>query len=104
MLSATFLHRDDMLCGFDLNGHCGGEAGRDILCAAVSSAAYMTANTLTDVCNLDADISEQDGHLKICLSTEDMKQAQIILNGFYLHMKQLHEQFPDRIDLNNTEV
>ena len=104
MLSATFLHKDDILCGFDLNGHCGGEAGRDILCAAVSSAAYMTANTLTDVCNLAASISEQDGHLRVCLSEAETKQGQKILQGFYLHMQQLREQFPEKIALNDTEV
>ena len=39
--------------GFSLQGHAGcGEAGGDIVCAAVSSAAYLTVNTLTDVCRV----------------------------------------------------
>ena len=39
--------------GFSLQGHAGcGEAGQDIVCAAVSSAAYLTVNTLTDVCRV----------------------------------------------------
>lgn len=104
MLLATFFYRDNVLCGFDLNGHCGGEAGRDILCAAVSSAAYMTANTLTDVCNIHADVTEQDGHLRVCLSEADTKRGQDILKGFNLHMQQLRDQFPKKIDLQNTEV
>lgn len=104
MLTATFLRRDNTLCGFDLDGHCGGEAGRDILCAAVSSAAYMTANTLTDVCCLAADITEQDGHLMVCLSKSDTERGQDTLQGFYLHMQQLREQFPKKIVLNDTEV
>ena len=104
MLCATFFHKQNNLCGFDLCGHCGGEAGYDIVCAAVSSATYMTANTLTDVCGLSADITEQDGHLKLILSAQDMKRGQDILKGFQLHLIALHEQYPNKIELNDMEV
>ena len=104
MLCAVFLHRGDALCGFDLNGHCGGEAGRDIVCAAVSSAAYLTANTLTDICGCAADVTERDGHLRVCLTEADMGRGEFMLRGFALHMKQLRDQYPEQIDVNDTEV
>ena len=50
--------------GFEISGHAGGNAGRDIVCAAVSSAVYMAANTVTEIIKVRADISEQDGYLK----------------------------------------
>ena len=38
---------DGLLSGFSVTGHAGaGEYGQDIVCAAVSSATYMTANDL----------------------------------------------------------
>ena len=50
------------IVGFSIDGHAGfGEAGTDIVCAAVSSAAYMTVNTITEVLHADAHVSADDG-------------------------------------------
>ena len=50
MIQVEFSVHDHAPVGFCISGHAGaGSAGRDIVCAAVSSAAYMAANTLTDV-------------------------------------------------------
>ena len=51
MICAEFFTRPDGdLVGFRISGHSGcGEEGNDIVCAAVSSAAYMTANTVTEI-------------------------------------------------------
>ena len=104
MVRAVFWHRGGRLCGFDIAGHAGGETGRDIVCAAVSSAAYLTANTLTDVCGCAADVVEEDGHLSVRLSEADAKRGEIMLRGLFLHMKQLRDQYPKQIDVNDTEV
>ena len=41
---------NDRLTGFDISGHAMfAESGSDIVCASVSSAAYMAANTVTAV-------------------------------------------------------
>ena len=38
------------LVGFVMEGHAGyADPGEDIVCAAVSSVAYMTANTITEI-------------------------------------------------------
>ena len=103
MICATWLKRDDVLCGFDLQGHSeSAPSGRDIVCAAVSSAAYMAANTVTDVCGCTADIREEDGHFTLTV-TKGEANAQAILQGFQLHMEGLAEQYPNFIKIL-TEV
>ena len=106
-MRATFFRRGDRITGFDLDGHCGGVAGRDIVCAAVSSAAYLTANTLTEVCGLSADISEADGKLHLRLTDKDISRGDDVMNGFYLHLEGLRDQYPTKIEIidsNDTEV
>ena len=45
-----FANADGALLGFSVLGHSGlAQEGEDILCAAVSSAAYMTANTVLEI-------------------------------------------------------
>lgn len=44
MIQAEFLMAEGgAAAGFHITGHAGGEAGTDIVCAAVSSAAYLVA-------------------------------------------------------------
>ena len=91
-MKATFLYRGNSLCGYALEGHCGGVAGSDIVCAAVSSAAYLTANTITEIIKADANVSV------------DGIRCADILQGFHLHMTQLADDYPKQIQLTNSEV
>lgn len=75
MIRAVFFEGENGR-GFEIRGHAGGNAGRDIVCAAVSSAVYMAANTVTDVIKIHADISEQDGHLKFSVSEKMIRLQQ----------------------------
>ena len=54
MIRIQFLTQPEgALQGFFMEGHAEcGEAGQDIVCAAVSSAAYLVANTLTEICRV----------------------------------------------------
>ena len=53
MIEAIFTVTDKVIQGFEISGHSDySEEGSDIICAAVSSAAYMTANTLTAISRL----------------------------------------------------
>ncbi len=103
MICATFRCTDGELKGFSLKGHAGGIEGTDIICAAVSSAAYMTANTLTDVCKLSADIHVADGEMSLLLAETD-SSAKTVLEGFLLHLQELQKQYPTRIQVLKTEV
>ena len=104
MIRATLLTRNNRLCGFDIQGHAGqAEQGRDIVCAAVSSAAYLTANTLTEVCGCRATVRESEGRLSVRISSEE-EAAQIPLQGLRLHLEGLTAQYPQYIQLQQTEV
>ena len=103
MTRAAWIYENGILCGFSLSGYCGGTAGRDIVCAAVSSAAYMAANTITEVCGCRAAVTERDGHLEVRVPLAQSARCRDILLGFRLHMEQLAEQYPTHIHLEKTE-
>ncbi len=103
MIHICFKAAHNQLCGYRITGHAGGKVGEDIVCAAVSSAAYMTANTITEILRLSADITVADGLMDITV-TDNLDACQSILAGFELHVQALAEQYPQRVHRMNTEV
>lgn len=99
MTAVTFFTEQDKLVGFYLAGHSSDreedEQGR-IVCAAVSSAAYMTANTLTEIIGADAQIEESEACMRVKLLSK-IGESQEILAGFRLHIEQLAKQYKTRI-------
>lgn len=107
MVNINFFITDKgKLLGFEIYGHAQrNEIGKDIVCAAISSAAYMTANTISDVIKVDADISVFDfGSMSLKINENQSNSCQDILLGFKLHMIALEEQYPENIIVNYTEV
>lgn len=86
--------------GFTVRGHAGSApAGEDIVCAAVSSAVYMAANTITEVLGLSPEIIERDGFLSLRLWGAEIQAALQMLQGLQLHLTALSEQYPDFIQV-----
>lgn len=97
MINVEFYSGINGLCGFEVNGHAqGSDAGENVLCAFVSSACLMTANTVTEVLKLDCDAQSDDGYLKLMI-LENATAAQDILNGLKLHLTELMKDYPDNI-------
>lgn len=97
MIRVNFLTSGKDIVGFEISGHSGSaEAGSDIICSAVSSAAYMAANTITEIvkCKAEADIS--DGYMSFYVRS-DLSDAQQILEGLKLHLETLAADYPDNI-------
>lgn len=93
------------ITGFELSGHSGaGQAGEDVVCAAVSSAAYMAANTITEVCGCAAKAVADDGYMQVVVPRGEAVRCQDILKGFRLHMDQLAGQYPHHIQVTDLEV
>ena len=104
MTRSKFYCKDGLLRGFILEGHSGaGKAGADIVCAAVSSAAYMTANTLTEVMGCRASAADGEGRMAVFVSEGDLTRCQELLQGFRLHMQGLQEQYPRNISVETVE-
>ena len=105
MINICFIKKQNSLVGFELKGHSGyAEHGSDIVCASVSSAAYMTANTITEIIGVSADISVDDGYMKMKLTSQNALKAQDILRGFELHINELSQQYPINIKVQFSEV
>ena len=87
---------------FTVSGHSGSaESGRDIVCAAVSSAAFMAANTITEILGVDASAESDDGYMNV--SFVNSEAAADIVRGLRLHLEQLSRQYPQFVKVT-TEV
>ena len=105
MINAVFTVSDGLIRSYEISGHSDfSEQGSDIICSAVSSAAYMTANTITDVQELDCIVTVNDGFMKLKLSKAEARSAQVILNGLLLHLNALSQEYSDFINLKISEV
>ncbi len=97
MIKINFIRQNDIITGFECKGHSGSaEAGQDIICAFVSSACFMVANTVTEVMHLNADARATDGYMKLEIN-EFAENAQDILNGLLLHLTELEKDYPQNI-------
>lgn len=105
MINVIFTVSNGYIRAFELSGHSDySEQGSDIVCSAVSSAAYMAANTITEVQHLSAEITVNDGYMLLSLSQQDAKSAETILNGFLLHLNALSEEYKEFINVKISEV
>ena len=89
-----------------MKGHAdAGSEGNDIVCAAVSSAGYMAANTITDVIQAQAEVTvDEKGVLYVMVQPRWADQCRAVLEGLRLHMEGLQEQYPRNIQVIYTEV
>ncbi|MBQ8782695.1 MAG: ribosomal-processing cysteine protease Prp [Clostridia bacterium] len=100
MIKAKFFNQSDLLTGFEISGHSGSaERGEDIICSAVSSAAYMAANTVTEILSVEADIKVDDGYLYFKVAP--LSETQAILKGLRLHLISLSQDYPKNIKVTN---
>lgn len=105
MTRVRFFSGRNGLSGFSVEGHssfhCDDEEGK-LVCAAVSSAVYLTANTLTDILGERCEIGEDDARFTL-RAENPSRAAQQLLRGLRLHFEGLSEQYPKRITIL-TEV
>lgn len=105
MIKVTFKLSGSLICGFNVSGHSGySDEGSDIVCAAVSSAVIMAANTITEVQHINAEVTDSDGFVNLNLSETEAEKAQDVLQGLRLHLNALSEQYSKYIKLKISEV
>ena len=104
MISAILYHGEEGLTGCRLTGHSGqAEAGRDIVCAAVSILGCTCVNALESVCGIIPEITENDDgvlafHLPD-LTPEENAKAQILMGALQKGLSDLAEGYPRNITL-----
>lgn len=97
MIKIDFFFDGSGLTGFEAKGHAmNAPHGEDIVCAAVSSACLMAANTVTEIIGLEAEAQMDEGFLRFVI-TGDPAAAQDILKGLQLHLTELAVQYPENI-------
>jgi len=104
MINAAFYKRNGNFYKFRISGHSGyAEAGNDIVCAAVSSMAFLTVNNITVSFSLPADVSvnEETADLECSLKSED-ERGYALMAGLYNELCTLAEDYPKfiRVVLN----
>ncbi|MBQ8623730.1 MAG: ribosomal-processing cysteine protease Prp [Oscillospiraceae bacterium] len=104
MIEAQFLATKGKLKGFAIKGHAGYALfGKDIVCASVSSGVMMTANTVTEILKIKADVKVFDNEIR-CGLLEDSDEASKLIEGLKLHLQLLAEDYPNTIKVNISEV
>ncbi len=101
MVKASFCIREDS-ASFTIKGHSGFACeGEDIVCSAVSSAAIMTVNTITEILGEKDTSKVKDGYLQFKVSGSPA--ARDIIKGLLLHLTELSKDYPDYVTVI-TEV
>ncbi len=101
MTSVKFLAEKDRINGFLISGHsstdCDDELGKTV-CAAVSSAAYLTANTITDIIGDKAKVMVMNGEMLFKVKSPS-EAAEKLLLGLQLHLTELSKQYSNNIKI-----
>ena len=105
MISATLYQGKDGLTGCRIIGHSGlAEAGRDIICAAVSILGCTCVNALESVCGVVPLIEENDdGVLGFRLpetTPEENAKAQILMGALKQGLSDLAEEYPRNVQVH----
>ena len=105
MTSVKFLYDAKTIIGFCIEGHSTtayDDIEGKIVCASVSSAAYMAANTVTEIIGDSCEAVVDDG--KMYFKVNNISDSSIkVLEGFKLHITELSNQYSKRLKIT-TEV
>ena len=87
-----------------MSGHSGyAEAGKDIVCAAISAIVTMAEATINDVCGAKAKVrvKEEDARITLTLPTacEEEDSIQAVLAGLMLYLINLRDDYEDYIEV-----
>ncbi|MFI3312499.1 MAG: ribosomal-processing cysteine protease Prp [Eubacteriales bacterium] len=104
MTTVEFTNKEGRITGFSCSGHSGyGEAGSDIVCAAVSTAVKLAECIINDVCGTRAKtrIKEETARISLMLpnSCEEEDTVQAVLTGLMLTMGDLRDEYPEYIEV-----
>ena len=112
MTKIVFFRSGGIFYGFEEEGHTGyGEAGEDILCAAISSMTMLLINTIevAYASRVDYDIEEGDTRIRVRAraalpeyESDDYKRYAVsgIMMGYYCQLSDMLEEYGDYLDVS----
>ena len=106
MITAGFIKKDDRFSGFKISGHSGyAESGKDIVCAAVSSAVQTVANIIADQFGIECESRVNDKNAEIYFNIKDRNVNNLILSdkllkGLFEQLKEIQEEYPGFLSLS----
>ena len=110
MTTVTVRRQGSRVIGFDAQGHSGyADAGADIVCAAITSAVRLVETTVNDVLGLAASIKvlESDAAISLrlpgSLGQTAESTCQALLAGMMVYFAQLHDEYPENIEVLEDE-
>ena len=116
MTKIVFFRSGGVFYGFEEQGHTGyGEAGDDILCAALSSMTMFLINTIevAYASSVDYDIEDNDTRIRVRAKaalpeyeSDDYKRYAVsgIMMGYYCQLSDLLEDYGDYLDVSVLDV
>ena len=104
MTRCEFFTEGERITGFSVSGHSGyGEAGTDIVCAAISAIVTMAEATINDVCGAKAKVRVKDEQARVTLtlpaSCDEEETVQAVLAGMMLTLAGMRDDYPDYIEV-----
>ena len=104
MTRCEFFTEDDRITGFSISGHSGyAEAGKDIVCAAISAIVTMAEATINDVCGAKAKVRVKEDGARVTLtlpaSCDEEDAVQAVLAGMMLTLINMRDDYPDYIEV-----
>ena len=112
MTKIVFFRSGGVFYGFEEQGHTGyGEAGDDILCAAISSMTMLLINTIEVAYASGVDYDIDEGATKIRVrakaalpefEADDYKRYAVsgIMMGYYCQLSDMLEEYGDFLDVS----
>ena len=113
MTKIVFFRSGGTYYGFEEQGHAGyGEAGDDVLCAAISAMTMLVINTIEVAYSSDVDYSIDEGATRIMVRSkaalpeyeEDERKRYAISGLFLSYFYQLNDMIEEYYDYLDVEV
>lgn len=104
MIIADFIKRNGKLIGFSVGGHSGfADRGEDVVCASVSSAVQLTANTMTECFGIKAKVKVSGNKIQLELPSYE-ETGEKLIKGLYMHLEIISEEYEGTIKITTSEV
>ena len=109
MITVTVTRENGEPVGFRVSGHANmGEYGEDLVCAAVSAIVQTAILGITEVCNISAGVSIEEGETTCILSKDadpdEIQNAGIVINTMIAGLRSIQASYPKTLKFRNKEV